>query len=472
MSTPGFRGPGAGKTPPGHAAWSASEGLKVLVIFAIVQFASNLVLLSETINNIRILRIFSRAAPFSLSLYFLYQYSARRERHPAHTLAVWALGIVFLNLVHPTGNWPLAALAQAALNMAIVAPIFWATRTGINLTAFRWVVMVTWVFHLSSTGMGLLQVAYPGRFEPAVSSMAVANATMVRGLQIILEDGSVLYRPMGLTDTPGGAASSAFYAIVFGVGFLLSRDSSFLVRMLAASSIPAGFACLFFCQVRSVMVLTVVCLVVMSVVMAIREQYTRALTLVAGSIGSLLLGLTLVATLGGGQRVTQRVSSLLEGDISNTYYTNRGVFLEQTITDLVPRYPLGAGLGRWGMMYAYFGDWEDLESTSLWVEIQWTAWLFDGGLPLVFVYAAGLIHATIAALRIAFARGAAGESDLWLWGMVIVGYNVGAFALTFNYPLFIGGLGMEFWMFNGALFAAAATEAARDSRDRKDWRRA
>ena len=37
----------------------------------------------------------------------------------------------------------------------------------------------------------------------------------------------------------------------------------------------------------------------------------------------------------------------------------------------------------------------------------------------------------------------------------MLAYDVGAVALTFNYPLFIGQGGMEFWLLNAALFTAA-----------------
>ena len=40
-------------------------------------------------------------------------------------------------------------------------------------------------------------------------------------------------------------------------------------------------------------------------------------------------------------------------------------------------------------------------------------------------------------------------------GAVVFAYDVGALAITFNYPLFIGQGGMEFWLLNAALFTAA-----------------
>ena len=69
--------------------------------------------------------------------------------------------------------------------------------------------------------------------------------------------------------------------------------------------------------------------------------------------------------------------------------------------------------------------------------------------------------ALLAAWRIARAR--VGR-ELWLWGAVVFAYNVGALAITFNYPLFIGQGGLEFWLLNTTLFAAAETERRRERR--------
>ena len=65
--------------------------------------------------------------------------------------------------------------------------------------------------------------------------------------------------------------------------------------------------------------------------------------------------------------------------------------------------------------------------------------------------------------KIAVRRGYSGKGDLQIWGALFIGYNVGAMAVTFNYPLFIAQGGMEFWLLNGALFAAAYTGYRRES---------
>jgi hypothetical protein len=85
----------------------------------------------------------------------------------------------------------------------------------------------------------------------------------------------------------------------------------------------------------------------------------------------------------GGESTLERLSSLVSDRADAVYQQNRGHFLEDTINVLLPQYPLGAGLGRWGMMNSYFGDKSNPLTQQIWVEIQWTGWLLDGGVPLI-----------------------------------------------------------------------------------------
>src|SRR5206468_1166203 len=102
--------------------------------------------------------------------------------------------------------------------------------------------------------------------------------------------------------------------------------------------------------------------------------------------------------------VTKRLLTLVEDDPTKVYYKNRGQFLEHTITTLLPQYPFGAGIGRWGMMYQYFGDKENTAGRAIWSDIMWTGWLLDGGVPLVVVYVLALLIALITSWRLAIDR--------------------------------------------------------------------
>jgi len=153
----------------------------------------------------------------------------------------------------------------------------------------------------------------------------------------------------------------------------------------------------------------------------------------------------------GGDVVTKRLATFVEEPAGKVYYSNRGHFLDETVNVLLPKYPLGAGLGRWGMMCYYFGDKDDPEHGEIWAEIQWTGWVLDGGVPLVLLYCAAMGAAFVVAGRVALSRS---SGALGLMGAMVFAYDVGALAMTFNYPLFIGQSGLEFWILNACLFAA------------------
>jgi hypothetical protein len=164
----------------------------------------------------------------------------------------------------------------------------------------------------------------------------------------------------------------------------------------------------------------------------------------------------------GGKSMMDRLTTLVEADPGTVYYSNRGRFFEATFNRYLPLYPLGAGLGRWGMVHAYFGN----AAGALWVEIQWTAWLFDGGLAMICLYVAAILLATWGCLKLALGRFGNADPSLSLWGAVLVAYNVGAVALCFNFPVFGGTSGVEFWLLNMAVLSAGynAARAAQQSK--------
>jgi len=155
----------------------------------------------------------------------------------------------------------------------------------------------------------------------------------------------------------------------------------------------------------------------------------------------------------GGDSMTRRLSTLVRTDPSSVYYASRGHFLEYTLNHDLPLYPLGAGLGRIGMVHKYFGE----ATGALWAEIQWTAWLLDGGVLLVFLYSTAIFLASWGCLRVARRAQGTDAGSLGLWAAMIVAYDMGALALCFDYPLFEGTGGVEFWLLNMSILCAAQT---------------
>jgi hypothetical protein len=254
---------------------------------------------------------------------------------------------------------------------------------------------------------------------------------------------------MGLTDYPGGAANAGFYVVLLGLG-LWSGERNPWLKLACLASLPIALFCLYMSQMRSMMVMTGVCSVAFIGLMALRGEGQKVATLLVTLVGVIALSFTWAVWVGG-EVVTKRLSSLVDDKPSDVYYSNRGHFLERTVDELLPQYPLGAGLGRWGMMYYYFADKNDPDRGEIWSEIQWTGWLVDGGVPLILLYCGAIGACFWVAGRAALDRQLGSVAVL---AAVIFAYDAGALAMTFNYPLFIGQNGLEFWILNACLFAA------------------
>ncbi len=422
-----------------------------------VQVACQLLLLSPVFSPIRVIL---RSTAFAASAALL----ALLPLRPSAPLwpSPWAkasLAILALNLFHPGWNTPLAAFAQVGLYLSILGPLFWVPRLAIGQDALRRFVVLLWLFNTVSSVVGVLQVYFPGSFQPALSSVLLERGPVyLSGLEIEVASGERVFRPMGLTSRPGGASVAGLYAMLLGLGVVQTRPFLF-ARTLGAAGMVAGAMCIYLSHIRSVAVMTGICLVTIAGVLAVGSRKSRFLFAVA------LLGFAIPASFYmaesvGGEGMVQRLSTLSEGDMSEVYYRNRGHFLEATLDELLPAYPFGAGLGRHGMMNHYFG----VREGRIWVEIQWTAWLLDGGVPLIIAYAGALLAAIFACYRLAIDRDQRAPSLLSTWAAVIVGYDVGVLALCFNVPLFMGTTGVEFWALNAVLLQAAANERSRELR--------
>lgn len=426
--------------------WGATNWIQAFVVF---QFACQLALLSDFFNP---LRFYVRSAAFGFSLLLLILLPKGRSRsHPAAHAAGWILLILGLSLFHPTTSSLAAGIGQIALYLAILGPLFWVPQLKLDATALRRVLLIIFIFHTMSAGVGVLQTYFPGRFEPSLSSsIADQDKGYVESLKVTLANGQRVFRPMGLTDVPGGAATAGFYAVLLGLGFYLtSRRRG--ARFACLISIMMGFVCIYLSQIRSMMVLTAVCLLAFCSLFAWQKRRDSLISLVSVLAVSIALSFTFAVAIGG-KGVTSRMSTLIEERPDVIYYKNRGLFLDYTTKELLPKYPFGAGLGRWGIMNGNFGDTTDPNRAGIYVEIQWTGWLLDGGVPLILAYVVALGIALRKALTITLTRS---TGELSIWGAIVLAYSLGAVAGTFNYPVFIGQAGMEFWLLNAALFAAA-----------------
>lgn len=399
-------------------------------------------------------RALVRIGAFGISIIFVILLPGRAFKHPSVPAATVILSLLFVSILHPDTTGLVVGAAQSVMYLAILSPLFWVPRLRFEVADLKRVLVILWVFHTLSSVVGILQVYFPGSFQANLSPIyAGMDEGYVNGLQITLASGARVFRPMGLTDIPGGAATAGFYAVLFGLAFLLAFRRTWL-KALCVGSMLAGMMCLYLCQVRAMLLMTCICVIAFLAMLGWQRRIAQLAPILSVVVGVILAGFLLSAAVGG-DAVTERLASLVEGSPAEVYYNNRGRFVEETMTELLPQYPLGAGLGRWGMMAMYFGD-NSSAGSGLYAEIQWTGWLFDGGVLMMLVYPAAILIAFLTAWRIA-KHPDSHDHHLWLWAVLLIAYNIGTFAVTFSYPIFMSQGGLEFWFLNAALFAAART---------------
>jgi hypothetical protein len=406
-----------------------------------------LALLFHTLNKGR---VFIRTASFCASLFLFFALRRATKSHPSSRYAVVALVVIAASIPRPESDSVWAGVACVFLHLAVLAPIFWVPRITIDIKTVRQVFLLFWLFNTASALAGALQVYFPGQFQPGLASTFDEKAAET--LQITLSSGLSVPRPMGLTDTPGGAAIASFYCVLLGIGFFM-ETSRWWFKGVLLISMALGLFTLYLCEVRSLVVMLVISTVAMGLPLLGQRRPGRfvAVLAVVLAIGTLGFGL---ATSVAEQHVTNRFASLFASDPGTVYAENRGIFIRYTIYDLIPTYPLGAGLGRWGMIHSYFADPSHRSFAPLWAEIQWSGWVYDGGVPLMVAYAAAVLTALLCAFRIATRPDSVG-GDLQKWGTVLFGYGVAALAMTFNAPIFESNSGLDFWLLNATVFAAS-----------------
>src|SRR5207248_11398702 len=98
------------------------------------------------------------------------------------------------------------------------------------------VFVLIWIFHSLSATLGVLQVQFPGTFDPNLSAVIdpdVASASVITNAR-----GEVVYRAMGVSDIPGAAGVSGLYAVAIGPAlFVVVRRRLIRVRCLVSIAV-------------------------------------------------------------------------------------------------------------------------------------------------------------------------------------------------------------------------------------------
>jgi hypothetical protein len=371
---------------------------------------------------------------------------------PAQPWLIAAVAYLTLMLIHPTTNTVVAGLAQIMLYLSVMAPVFWLPSLMRGPQHLGRLLVILLMCSGVNCVVGIMQVYDPARWMPPEISRVVAaykfgNSTYTyKG-----SDGRLIIRPPGLFDTPGAVAGPGMIAGLLGLIFFLAPVAKWQ-KVLALGFSFAGAIAIYLTQVRTSILILFGMLTVYLILLTIQREKAKAIAF--GSLVALLFSTTLAyAVLLGGSSISERFATLTADEPLDVYYkAGRGSQLESGFTSLLTQYPLGAGLGRWGMMRLYFGDESDRNSPSIWAELQFSAWILDGGYILMVLYCIALLITTRQQFRLA--RGAP-HPRIRTWAAVVVAASAGTLALVFGFTPFTTQLGMQYWILAGALHGAA-----------------
>lgn len=445
---------------PGGTRWQPG----LLEGFVAVQLLSSGLLL---VPGTQPLRFAIRAFPYLLSLALWFWRdrhaslaswpSARRGATAAGTrplpvAARWmtgALVVLALEMAHP--ETPLiAGAAQLVFQLCIAAPLFWASRARVDPRRLETLVWLMLGCYGLGSVVGLAQVYHPDVFLPRDFS-SLLGEDYLGSLSFEGAAGQTLFRPPGLTDLPGGAATAGAATAFLGLSLVGRRGLRPALRVLCIGLVCAGLFVLYLCQVRSLLVMLVAAVLCETAVNLWRGRIGAG----AGALALLALttaGVFFWAVRVGGDTVSDRFLGLAESGMFEGFQQERAGFFAATFNTYLPRYPLGAGLGRWGMMSTYFGGLSSIE--PLYVEVQLTGWLFDGGVVLWVLIIGAILAALVSAGRLALFHP---DEHVAGAARVVLCLNLLVVGQSFAGPVFNTQLGILFWFLTGALHAAATS---------------
>ncbi len=409
-------------------------------------------------------RVYIRALPYVISGASLVYYFRRSTGEPLPRSTKWLLAsfvLLLLNLLQPTSHL-MAGIGQIVFQISIAAPAFWmarAVRDERRLTLFLWVLFAS---SFLGSATGILQVYFPKQFLPPEFSVLAQtlNPNAISSLTYAGADGRAIIRPPGLSDVPGGAAVAGMMTTILGLALTMRRDATWLARIACLAGGLIGMTTLFLTHVRSLSLLAAAGFAAWT---ALRFRQGRTIDSAVGAAAGIAVvaGAYLWAVAVGGDAVADRFLGLLNDGVLRTFDESRGLFVRYTLSELLYEFPLGAGLGRWGMMQLLFGDAAFWQAPPIHVEIQPTGWLLDGGVPLLLVYTAAIAAALRYTYRLAVEMAAGSLQDL---ATILLCVQAAIAALCLSGPVFNTQLGIQFWAMTGALFGAVGSLGIRPVR--------
>ena len=433
-----------------HVAWGWLE------FFVLVQVLWGVLLF---VPGSQVYRIYIRGFPYVASLIALgacLRSTGADSGAPGARWILASLTLMIASLAHPA-TWLVSGTAQVVFQLSIAAPVFWTARNWITPERLERVLLLVFGANFLSAALGLLQVYYPQTFmPPEFSRLALSmNANVVGALTYIGADGREIIRPPGLSDIPGGAAVSATVTALLGFAFATRAQANHRRRLAFLAAAVIGLTVVYLTQVRSMLVMICLCMMAAGAV-RLRQGRVVHTAWIVGSAAAVVIASFTWAVAVGGESVVDRFQSMLDVGVVQSYQENRGAFLTYTVQELLYEYPLGAGLGRWGMMSAYFGEPTNWQFPALWAEIQLTGWLYDGGVLLWVSYAGAISTAAFHTYRIA----GSSEPHLSDLATMVLSVQVLVIGLCFTGLVFNTQMGIVFWLLSASVYGAERTALA------------
>jgi len=376
--------------------------------------------------------------------------TAPLPRSRMHPWIVAVLALLGVMLFHPETVTLTAGFAQIGVYLAVVAPLFWAPRF---VKSPEQMARLFWILLLCSGAnavVGVLQVYDPSRWLPQEFSRVVTQSTIGLGaVTYVGANGQQIVRPPGLFDTPGAVAGPAMYAALLGLIFTVSPVATWK-RALSLALAGGGFAAIYLSQVRISLVVSVLMLSVYAVLLFRQGRAARSSHFTLLTAGILVFSFSVALALGGAT-IAERIHSLFADDPLTVYQQARGALLKYTFSELLYEYPFGAGLGRWGMTYSYFGAGNPWVR-PMWAEIQFTGWMIDGGVLMIALYMGALVVTARSQFALAHSQT---YPRLATCAAVVCAAGLGPAAMIISFTPFVAQIGIQYWFLAGALHGVA-----------------
>ena len=367
---------------------------------------------------------------------------------PARPWLIFCVIWLALEIFHPNSYSLIAAAAQVTLYVSVLSPAFWAPSALNSSKQLGRVMAVLFLCNALSATLGMAQVFRPQTFNPPIiQGMKGGDEREV--IHTVTDDGRRIMRPCGLSDSPGMASAAGVAAALLGLSWSL-RPIAVWKRLACGVLAFLGVAVIYYSQVRSAILMLAICVAAMTVLFTIQKNFKQAIMLASGGT-TMVVGALLWVARSGGSAFLERFLTLIEGDPSKLMHQSRGHFIEQAFNEYLWDYPLGYGMGWWGMVNAIFGRPD--QPSPMWCEVMWPGWIIDGGAPLLIAYVVALGMAMADTLRIAWTSK---DRDVAFWAAVIVSFNLSLLASTFSFVPFISAIGIQFWLLSATLHAADA----------------